>query len=115
MVRSSTDPSGAQPVGGTSVSAPVFASLVSLLNQVSLKMTGKTLGFVSPLLYKMHSDDKTIFQDVLVGDKYATSHVVHVCCVCFFRTGDRCGLLFFFSSFFLVPLFLCVLHLRPFN
>jgi tripeptidyl-peptidase-1 len=61
LIMSDTTPGDAQPVGGTSVASPVVASLFSLLNQVALKVTGKPLGFVSPLLYKMYADDPTIF------------------------------------------------------
>jgi hypothetical protein len=46
--------------------------MVGMLNQVSLAKTGKTLGFVSPLLYQMHADDPTIFQDITVGDNKCT-------------------------------------------
>jgi len=63
---------GLMPVGGTSVSAPVVASMISLLNQVSIKKTGKPLGFVSPLLYKMYADDRSIFNDITVGDNKCT-------------------------------------------
>jgi len=61
-----------QPVGGTSVSAPVVAALVGMLNQISVAKTGKTLGFISPLLYKMAAKDKTIFHDITVGDNKCT-------------------------------------------
>jgi tripeptidyl-peptidase-1 len=59
-------------VSGTSVSTPIVAAMVGMLNQVSIAKTGKTLGFVSPLLYQMHADDPTIFQDITVGDNKCT-------------------------------------------
>jgi subtilase family serine protease len=39
--------------GGTSLSSPLFAVIVSLLNEVSLNAGGSTLGYLSPLLYYM--------------------------------------------------------------
>ncbi|CAF1029699.1 unnamed protein product [Adineta steineri] len=38
---------------GTSTSSPLWAGIVSILNSRSIKITGKTLGFLNPLLYKM--------------------------------------------------------------
>jgi subtilase family serine protease len=37
-------------VGGTSLSSPLFAVVVSMLNEVSLNAGGATLGFLNPLL-----------------------------------------------------------------
>jgi tripeptidyl-peptidase-1 len=59
-------------VGGTSCAAPIVAGLFSLLNQYSYKKTGKTLGFVNPLIYQMYTSDPTIFQDITVGDNKCT-------------------------------------------
>ena len=42
------------------------------LSKLSIKKTGKTLGFVSPLLYKMYAADKSIFHDITVGDNKCT-------------------------------------------
>jgi tripeptidyl-peptidase-1 len=59
-------------VGGTSVSAPIVGALFSMLNEVAVKKSGKPLGFLSPLLYQMYADDKTIFHDITVGDNKCT-------------------------------------------
>jgi len=61
-----------QPVGGTSVSSPLVSAMISLFNQISLKKTKKTLGFVSPLLYKMYAANPAIFHDITVGDNKCT-------------------------------------------
>merc|ERR1711904_612512 len=41
-------------VGGTSAASPTFAAIAGYLNSVSVNKTGKPLGFMNPLLYKMH-------------------------------------------------------------
>ena len=50
-------------VGGTSCSTPVFAGMVTLLNNVRLAK-GKTLGFLNPLLYQ----NPTAFTDIVGGN-----------------------------------------------
>ena len=61
-------------VGGTSVSAPIVASMFAMLNELSVKKSGKSLGFLSPLLYKMYADDVNIFHDIVVGDNKCTEY-----------------------------------------
>merc|ERR1711920_936581 len=51
-------------VGGTSASAPMFAGLVSLLNEARLAKNKSAMGFLNPWLYK-HAD---AFTDVILGD-----------------------------------------------
>jgi len=63
---------GAQPVGGTSASSPIFASILALLNVASIEKTGKPIGFANPFLYKMHQDCADCFNDVTVGDNKCT-------------------------------------------
>lgn len=55
-------------VGGTSASAPFFASLVSLLNEYRLQNGKSPLGFLNPLLYEMATTKKNTFRDVTVGN-----------------------------------------------
>ncbi|KAJ1462677.1 peptidase S8/S53 domain-containing protein [Pelagophyceae sp. CCMP2097] len=50
-------------VGGTSASAPVFAGLVSLLNEARAQQGKARLGFLNPWLYSVSN----AFTDVLVG------------------------------------------------
>jgi len=61
-----------EPAGGTSCSSPIFAGVAALLNSAMIKKTGKPLGFLNPLLYKMASDDPTTFHDVVTGDNRCT-------------------------------------------
>jgi tripeptidyl-peptidase-1 len=52
---------------GTSASTPIFAALVSLLNDARLNAGKKQLGFLAPLLYQMQADDASTFNDITVG------------------------------------------------
>ena len=52
-----------ESVGGTSASAPLFAGLVSLLNEARSQKGGKPMGFINPWLYN-HTD---VFTDVIKG------------------------------------------------
>lgn len=38
-------------IGGTSMSAPIFASLINRLNEERLKIGKSTVGFINPALY----------------------------------------------------------------
>jgi kumamolisin len=59
-----------QIVGGTSAVAPLWASLLTLINQ----NLGTSLGFVNPQLYKL-GDDSGAFNDIVSGSngKYSAS------------------------------------------
>jgi len=59
-------------VGGTSASSPIVAGIASLLNDYSLSATGKPLGFLNPLLYKMYAASPSAFTDITVGDNKCT-------------------------------------------
>jgi len=63
---------GVQAVGGTSCASPEFAGVVSILNQASLKKTGKVLGFLNPFLYTMQAACSTCFHDITVGNNICT-------------------------------------------
>ena len=39
-------------VGGTSASAPIFASIINLINEERLSKRKSTVGFINPVLYK---------------------------------------------------------------
>ncbi|CAF1044572.1 unnamed protein product [Adineta steineri] len=62
-------------VGGTSMSSPLWAGIVSILNSRSIKITGKTLGFLNPLLYKMAKECPECFNDITVGNNKCTSTI----------------------------------------
>merc|ERR1711937_926756 len=59
-------------VGGTSASSPTFAAIAGYLNSVSVNKTGKPLGFMNPLLYKMAADKPASFTDIVSGDNKCT-------------------------------------------
>ena len=56
----------AVPVDGTSCSAPTFAGVVSILNDVRLNSGKKTLGFMNPLLYQTLMGNG--FNDITEGE-----------------------------------------------
>ena len=57
--------------GGTSLSAPLWASLVALSN-ASSSCRGKNIGFANPILYRVASTDPAAFNDVTVGSNDLT-------------------------------------------
>ena len=52
------------PVGGTSASTPVFAGLISLINEARLQAGKKQMGFLNPWIYQ----NADAFTDVTKGD-----------------------------------------------
>lgn len=50
-------------VGGTSASAPIFASIITLINEARLSANKSTVGFINPTIYK-HPE---MFNDITVG------------------------------------------------
>jgi len=63
---------GLLQVGGTSCSSPIVAGVFALLNDYSLSATGKPLGFLNPLIYKIFADQPSAFTDVTIGDNKCT-------------------------------------------
>jgi len=59
-------------VGGTSCSSPMVAGIVTLLNDYVISKTGKPLGFISPLLYKMAAAHPAAFNDITNGNNICT-------------------------------------------
>jgi tripeptidyl-peptidase-1 len=57
-------------VGGTSASAPTFASVITLLNDAALNANKPTLGFLNPTLYTWAQTKPGAFFDVTVGNNY---------------------------------------------
>ena len=57
--------------GGTSLSAPLWASLIALAD-ASNSCMGKEIGFANPILYRVAASDPTAFNDVTVGDNDLT-------------------------------------------
>ncbi|CAF1246686.1 unnamed protein product [Adineta ricciae] len=59
----------------TPSSSPLWASIVSILNSHSIKITGKTLGFLNPLLYQMAKECPNCLKDITVGNNKCTSTI----------------------------------------
>ncbi|KAG2378440.1 hypothetical protein C9374_008079 [Naegleria lovaniensis] len=57
-----------QAVDGTSASTPVFAGIVSLLNDLRLKAGKQPLGFLNPWLYQVASKERGAFFDITQGN-----------------------------------------------
>jgi subtilase family serine protease len=57
--------------GGTSLAAPLWASLIALSN-ASKACTGKNIGFANPILYAAADYDPSSFNDVTTGDNDLT-------------------------------------------
>merc|ERR1711871_334842 len=53
---------------GTSAAAPVAAGLISTLNSEMLKRNRARLGFLNPLLYKLHATRPDVFNDITEGN-----------------------------------------------
>ena len=53
--------------GGTSLSTPLWAGVIALLNNVTLAYNGTTLGFANPLLYTMAASCSGCFYDITTG------------------------------------------------
>lgn len=59
-------------VDGTSASCPVFAGVIGLLNAHRLENGGSPIGFANPLLYQMHKNHPSAFNDVTSGNNKCT-------------------------------------------
>ncbi len=58
-------------VGGTSTSAPLWAALTAIANEISFKQSGHSLGFINPLLYQLARVPwtyATCFHDITTGN-----------------------------------------------
>lgn len=73
-------------VGGTSMSSPIFASIVALLSEAYIKKTGSNFGFLNPLLYKIAASSPDAFQDITLGDNICTEDGCSPGCQGFYAT-----------------------------
>jgi tripeptidyl-peptidase-1 len=74
---------GQEYVGsGTSASSPVFASLITLINDKRLNAGKQPLGFVNPALYKLASSTPQAFRDMTSGENNCCAGYPNqqVCC-----------------------------------
>eukprot|EP01119_Soliformovum_irregulare_P003789 TRINITY_DN14857_c0_g1_i1.p1 TRINITY_DN14857_c0_g1~~TRINITY_DN14857_c0_g1_i1.p1 ORF type:complete len:713 (-),score=198.18 TRINITY_DN14857_c0_g1_i1:20-2158(-) len=55
------------PVDGTSASAPIFAGIITLLNDARISAGKSPLGFLNPAMYKIAASTPSAFYDVTVG------------------------------------------------
>ena len=53
---------------GTSLSSPLFAAVISILNQQTLQAKGATIGYANPLLYAMAANSPSTFTDITGGN-----------------------------------------------
>jgi len=65
---------------GTSASSPTFTAVAGFLNAASKKSSGKPLGFLNPLLYKMYAESPDAFTDVTSGDNKCTEYGCYSTC-----------------------------------
>lgn len=63
---------------GTSASAPIFAGIVSLLNEARANAGMSPLGFANPLLYHIANQRPGAFRDITVGNNRCSSQ--GACC-----------------------------------
>jgi tripeptidyl-peptidase-1 len=75
----------AQLIGGTSESAPTFAAVASLLADSFKRKTGKSFGYMNPILYAAAKADPTNFIDITSGDNICTEDGCAASC-----TGYTC-------------------------
>ena len=66
-----------EAVDGTSCSSPLWAGIVTILNNYQKSRGRNILGFMNPLLYQMWQDDPSIFNDIIIGNNYCTEQT---CC-----------------------------------
>eukprot|EP00931_Biecheleriopsis_adriatica_P075609 TRINITY_DN49434_c0_g1_i1.p1 TRINITY_DN49434_c0_g1~~TRINITY_DN49434_c0_g1_i1.p1 ORF type:complete len:827 (+),score=125.07 TRINITY_DN49434_c0_g1_i1:70-2481(+) len=57
-----------EAMSGTSASTPLVAAMVARWNEERLKRHLPTLGFLNPLIYRLHSQHPEAFNDIQVGD-----------------------------------------------
>jgi tripeptidyl-peptidase-1 len=82
------DNGGLIAVDGTSCSCPLFASIVTLLNQHQTERGRPKLGYINPLLYMMYYDSAECFNDIEVGNNWCTEVD---CCPLNERNGSDFG------------------------
>jgi len=69
----------AYQLSGTSASAPVFAAMLTLINDGRAAAGKAPVGFVNPALYQLAAQDNTLFRDITVGNNACTANA-NICC-----------------------------------
>jgi tripeptidyl-peptidase-1 len=57
---------------GTSASAPVFAAMVTLWNDMRLAYNQPPMGFIAPFLYMAHATTPDAFNDIVTGNNVSS-------------------------------------------
>ena len=68
------------------MSTPIFSAVMSVLNSHQIAQTGKPLGFLNPLLYKMSASQPNTFQDITSGDNICPEDGCEITCFGFVAT-----------------------------
>ena len=82
------DSGGLIAVDGTSCSCPLFASIVTLLNQHQTERGRPKLGYINPVLYMMYYENTGCFNDIEEGNIWCTEVD---CCPLNERNGSEFG------------------------
>jgi tripeptidyl-peptidase-1 len=61
-------------IDGTSCSSPLFATIISILNNYQQANGRPRLGFVNPIMYMMYNTNPLIFNDIQVGNNSCTEY-----------------------------------------
>jgi len=61
-------------IDGTSCSSPIFAGIITSLNAYQKSRGKPILGFVNPLLYRMHREVPNTFNDIIYGNSTCTEY-----------------------------------------
>jgi len=64
-----------EPIDGTSASTPIFAGIISLLNEYRASNGMPPLGFINPLFYQIAARNPAAFNDVVIGRNRCTAYV----------------------------------------
>lgn len=67
------------PESGTSASTPLWAGIITLLNDIRLANNQPPLGFVNPLLYDIAAKYPSVFNDVVTGDNKCLVSGIECC------------------------------------
>ena len=70
--RMNTPHPQAEPVDGTSCSAPMWGGVIGLANAARLAAGKKVLGFANPAIYTVSASTPAAFTDIIKGDNTCT-------------------------------------------
>ena len=82
------DNGGILAIDGTSCSTPLFATIISKLNQFQISRNKSKLGWINPVLYQMYYDESSSFDDLTNGFTWCSEFT---CCDLNERNGSDFG------------------------